>query len=398
MQLEQLYKQLSQFDPKQDHYAESVVDALLNSAIELQASDVHLQPSASGYEAKFRIDGVLQRVGEIQQGEKTDIAARLKVLASLLTYRTDIPQEGRITNSPYPQEIRVSSFPALHGERVVLRILWQQQALTTLDDLGLPQAISEDLRRLLAESSGMILITGPSGSGKSTTAYASLRHIVQLDQGGRSIVSLEDPIESEVAGVAQSPIRAASGFDFPTALRSLMRQDPEVILVGEIRDPVTAETALQASLTGQLVLSTFHSGHAAEAIRRLADMGIFPYMIQSGLLGVLHQRLVRKLCHCAASTPADRTLGFELPGLKSPAGCEDCQQTGYRGRILLCEWLVPDQIQLSELDIESATAQQIERFAIQQGMPTRWDYSEQLLSSGITSPQEIRRVLGFRKW
>ncbi|MBA2113230.1 Type II secretion system protein E [Planctomycetes bacterium FF15] len=396
MQLTELHQQLLSQDPKVDAYAERLVAALLEGALSLRASDVHLQPAPNSYQIKIRIDGVLQTLGEIPRGEKTDAAARLKILAGLLTYRTDIPQEGRVSDLTFGQEVRVSTFPALHGERVVIRILWQQDELQELSDLGLPTHIAHDLATLLKESSGMILIAGPAGSGKSTSAYACLRHIVAEQHGGRSIVTLEDPIESEIPGISQSHIRPNAGFDFATGLRSLMRQDPEVILVGEIRDPVTVETAMQASLTGQLVLSTFHSGSAAEAIRRLIDMGIPTYMIQSGLLGVLHQRLLRTLCQCALPCEDDQRLGFNLEGMKQPGGCEKCQGIGYLGRTLLAEWLVPHKHQLSKLTLDTATSAAIEAWAVEAGMPTRWIQAEVMLSSGTTSPAEIRRVLGFR--
>lgn len=396
MQLTELHQQLLSQDPKADAYAEGVVALLLKGALQLRASDVHLQPTPSGYQIKIRIDGVLQTLGEIPRGEKTDATARLKILAGLLTYRTDIPQEGRVSDLTFGQEVRVSTFPALHGERVVIRILWQQDELHELSDLGLPKLIADDLTALLKESSGMILVAGPAGSGKSTTAYACLRHIATQQHGGRSIVTLEDPIESEIPGISQSHIRPSAGFDFATGLRSLMRQDPEVILVGEIRDPVTVETAMQASLTGQLVLSTFHSGSAAEAVRRLIDMGIPTYMIQSGLLGVLHQRLVRTLCQCAVPCEEDQRLGFAIEGMKQPSGCEKCRGIGYVGRTLLAEWLVPHKHRLSTLSLDTATSASIEAWAVEAGMQTRWVQAEAMLSSGTTSPAEIRRVLGFR--
>lgn len=396
MQLTELHENLLSHSPKSDAYAENVVASLLEGAIALHASDVHLQPTASGTHVQVRIDGVLQSVGEIPRGDKTDAAARLKILAGLLTYRTDIPQEGRVSDLPLGQEVRVSTFPALHGERVVIRILWQQQTLHQLSDLGLPPAISTDLAALLQESSGMILIAGPAGSGKSTTAYACLRHILHHEQSGRSIVTLEDPIENEIPGISQSHIRPNAGFDFATGLRSLMRQDPEVIFVGEIRDPVTVETAMQASLTGQLVLSTFHSGSASEAIRRLIDMDIPPYMIQSGLLGILHQRLVRTLCDCSSKCEDEHRLGFSFDNMRQAKGCEKCRGTGYLGRTLLAEWLVPYKHHISQLELDTATTAHVEATAAAAGMITRWQQAETLLTSGQTSSAEIRRVLGFR--
>ncbi|MEW4455414.1 GspE/PulE family protein [Bremerella sp. JC817] len=397
MQLSELHQQLLRHDRTKDTYAEGVVETLLAGAIQLEASDVHLQPTAQGFDVKLRIDGVLQTVGNLPRGEKTDTSARLKIMAGLLTYRTDIPQEGRVSELSHGHEVRVSTFPALHGERVVIRILWQKETLHHLEDLGLDTATTSELASLLQESSGMILIAGPAGSGKSTTAYACLRHIDSLEDGGRSIVTLEDPIETEIPGISQSHIRPSAGFDFATGLRSLMRQDPEVILVGEMRDPVTVETAMQASLTGQLVVSTFHSGSAAEAIRRLIDMNIPTYMIQSALLGVLHQRLVRKLCDCAVACEEPQRYGFRLEGMRQPVGCEKCRGTGYLGRTLLGEWLVPHKHRLAQAELESATTAMIEAWAHEAGMASRWEQAEAMLAAGITSPAEIRRVLGFRE-
>lgn len=395
MQLAELHQRLLSHNAAADSYAEEVVDTLLDGAMAFQASDVHLQPTPEGHLLKLRIDGVLQSIGEIPRGTRTDTIARLKILAGLLTYRSDVPQEGRVSDQAFSQEVRVSTFPALHGERVVVRILWQQGSLHFLGDLGLPPEICADLENLLRESSGMILMAGPAGSGKSTTAYACLRHLASAE-GARSIVTLEDPVETEIRGISQSQVRPASGFDFATGLRSLMRQDPEVILVGEVRDPETAETAMQASLTGQLVLSTFHSGSAAEAIRRLIDMGIPPYMIQSALLGVLHQRLVRKLCACAVPCGNEDRFGFHLLGMKKPHGCPACQGTGYQGRTLLAEWLVPFRHHLSRLLLDAAPSAAIEAHAVRNGMRSRWIQAEELLTAGITSPAEIRRVLGLR--
>ena len=258
---ETLADRLRRFDPADGQYAMQFVELLLDSARSLDASDIHLQPTPAGLELRLRIDGVLQALGVFPAGVAANVIARIKVLADLLTYRTDVPQEGRI-RSATPVEMRVSTFPTLYGEKAVVRLFAGGRFLR-IDDLGLPVEIASALRRLLAETSGAILITGPAGSGKTTTAYACLRELVASSESGRSIATLEDPIETAIAGVAQSQVNAAAGFDLATGLRSLMRQDPEVIMVGEIRDRATAEIAFQAALTGQLVLSTFHAPSAA---------------------------------------------------------------------------------------------------------------------------------------
>ena len=211
-----------------------------------------------------------------------NVVARLKVLAELLTYRTDVPQEGRIREVDTEGEVRVSTFPTLHGEKAVIRLFAASGRYLRLDDLGLPPDVRDALGRALGETSGAILLSGPAGSGKTTTIYACLRELVDASAGRRSLVTLEDPIEVAVDGVTQSQVNAPAGFDLATGLRSLLRQDPEVIVVGEVRDRTTAEVAFQASLTGHLVLSTFHAGSASGAVARLSDMGIEPYLIQVG--------------------------------------------------------------------------------------------------------------------
>lgn len=262
-------RQLAELDGSDTAYATRFVELLLDAASELVASDVHLQPTSDGLEIRWRLDGVLQRLGTFPTGESADIVTRLKVLAELLTYRTDAPQEGRIRKPQGDVEMRVSTFPTLHGERAVVRLFAAERRYLYVEDLGLPTELHEKLKEQLAETSGALLISGPAGSGKTTTAYAALRQLARDSGGEKSIVSLEDPVEMAVDGVAQSQVNETAGFDFAAGLRSLMRQDPEVIFVGEIRDQTTAETAFQAALTGHLVLTTFHAGSAAAVISRL---------------------------------------------------------------------------------------------------------------------------------
>jgi type II secretory ATPase GspE/PulE/Tfp pilus assembly ATPase PilB-like protein len=240
-----------------------------------------------------------------------------------------------------------------------------------------PAEIETALRQLLAETSGAILITGPAGSGKTTTVYACLREVVRTSEGRRSVVSLEDPIEMALPGVSQSQVQPAAGFDLPTGLRSLMRQDPEVILVGEIRDRPTVETVFQAALTGHLVLSTFHSGSAAGAISRLIDMGIEPYLLKSGVRALLHQRLVRRLCACAKT------------------GCTECRHTGYRGRMVLAEQLPPLVGDLGEAVISRRDSHELARLATAAGMTAIAERAAAAVAEGQTDIAEVRRVLGL---
>ena len=279
--------------------AVDLVDLILEESRKASASDVHLQPTPDGLEMRWRIDGVLRKTGLLPASLAANTVARLKVLAELLTYRTDVPQEGRIRGATGQGEVRVSTFPTLHGEKAVIRLFAEAGRFLLLADLGLPDDVRDGLAQALRETSGAILLTGPAGSGKTTTIYACLREMVEATQGRRSLTTLEDPIEVAVPGVTQSQVNPSAGFDLATGLRSLLRQDPEVIVVGEVRDRSTAEVAFQASLTGHLVLSTFHAGSAAGAVGRLSDMGIEPYLLRSGLLAVVSQRLVRTLCECS---------------------------------------------------------------------------------------------------
>lgn len=386
-------KSLSPGDPD---FATRAVDRLIAEGRSAGASDLHLQPAEGQLEIYFRIDGVLQSAGAFPHSVAQNVVARLKVLAGLLTYRTDTPQEGRIRSGASNAEMRVSTFPTLYGERAVVRFFGSSQHYQSLGSLGLPDDISGRLERLLGETSGALLATGPAGSGKTTTIYACLRHLVKVSLARRSIVSIEDPIEVAVPGVAQSQVNLSADLNLAKGLRFLMRQDPEVIMVGEIRDRETAESAMQASLTGHLLLSTFHAGSAAEAISRLSDMGIEPYMLRSGLLGILSQRLVRRLCECASQTddPA-ALLGLPVASARVPVGCQHCDQTGYSGRIVLAELLTVERNELGRAVLSRCDAAALEQLAVSAGMVSRWDRAIAALQSGVTSPAEIRRVLGF---
>ncbi len=390
-------KQLMVLDASSESYAAQFVDVLLEAAHRLGASDVHLLPTPDGIDLAVRIDGVLQPWGIFPAGKVSDAIARLKVLADLLTYRTDVPQEGRVRNSKFAAEIRVSSFPTLHGEKVVVRLFAAETRFPYLEDLGLPGDIHQGLLKVLSETSGALVITGPAGSGKTTTAYACLREAVRRSGGGRSIATLEDPIEVAIDGVAQSQVNPRSEFDLATGLRSLLRQDPEVILVGEMRDPTTAGVAFQAALTGQLVLTTFHAGSAAGAISRLLDMGIEPYILRSGIQAVVCQRLVRKLCKCARpSDSAEARLGpLPVSQAKVPQGCAECHGTGYDGRALLAEMLTLDMSGVAEGILARQDAAALEATAVAGGMKTRWNCACRAVETGLTSAAEVRRVLGF---
>ena len=378
------------------------MQAVLKLAQQAQASDVHLQPVEHGLEWKWRIDGVLQRLGTFPLEAAPNIVARLKVLAGLLTYRTDTPQEGRIRPASATEtaagepEMRVCTFPTLYGERAVVRFFAQSGRFSDLQSLGLPAELQADLARLLRQTSGAILIAGPAGSGKTTTLYACLRAMAADEDTPRCLMSIEDPIESSVAGVSQSQVNSAAGFTLESGLKSLLRQDPEVLMVGEIRDPATAALAIQASLSGHQLLTSLHAGSAAGAVSRLLDMGLEPYQLQSGLLAILAQRLLRRLCECClpSDSPADQ-LGLPVEKCWLPVGCSQCLGTGYQGRFMLAEMLIPGTTALGRAILSRADTSTLHQLAVQNGMAPHWKRACEAVSTGLTSPAEVRRVLGF---
>ncbi len=375
------------------------VDQLLRSAIALRASDIHLTPNESALMVAFRKDGILTEVGTLPKDVAPNVVARLKVLAGLLSYHTEIPQEGRLRWSDVAIEMRFSTFPTVYGERGVVRLFIGAASYRQLDDLGLPVDLSETLRSQLRETSGVLLVCGPAGSGKTTTAYAAIRDLRHAAARGKCLISLEDPVEAVLTGMTQSQVNTATGFTYGVGLRSLMRQDPDVILVGEIRDRETAETVFQAGLTGHLVISTFHAGNSAEAVSRLCEMGVQPYVIRSSLLGILCQRLVRRVCVCGQWThEAARLLELPVQRARVATGCDACQGTGYSGRMLMAEWLELQSAEVVAAVLDRSDAAAIRRFAVRSGQVTLGQRGVEAVQAGLTTPAEIRRVFGFRPW
>lgn len=394
---DELLSRLPIDDPQ---YATRVVEDLLQAASDAGASDLHFQPTKAGLQLKWRVDGVLQPLGIIAKNVATNVVVRMKVLAKLLTYETNLPQEGRITQSQQQLDIRVSTFPTIFGEKVVARFLQTGDlSHARLADLGLPTEVEQAMHSTLTRTAGALLIVGPAGSGKTTTAYACLREIITHSNSQRNLTSMEDPVEAVVAGVAQSEVSEAAGFDLTSGLRSLVRQDPDVIFVGEIRDPATANIAFQAALTGQLVITTFHASNAGTAISRLTDMGVPPYVLRSAIQTVVAQQLVRRLCDCATSADAadeDSKLGLDVDSWKRPQGCKHCLQTGYRGRQLLAEVMEFSSPALTSAIQDSVDASTLQTAAKAQGMKTLYDHGTELVANGQTSPAEIVRVLGLK--
>jgi len=353
------------------------VDLVLAEADRLGASDVHFQPTARDLAVRVRIDGVLQPLAALPREVAPNVVARLKVMAELLTYRTDVPQEGSIRPPAGGTGIdrRVSTFPTVHGEGAVVRVFDPSAGLLDLDQLGLPADVLTGLDGLLRARSGAVFLTGPSGSGKTTTIYACLRKLV-ADGPGRHIVTIEDPVERALDGVTQSQARPGSEFDFARGLRSLLRQDPEVIMVGEVRDRETAAVAVEAALTGHLLFTTLHAGSACGVVGRLLEMGVEPYLLTAGVRGILNQRLLRRAC-----------------GGCRGAGCETCGGTGYRGRFLVAELLTPDA-EFRQAVLRRADEDALEAVARRAGWRTIREAAETAVEAGRTTPQEVERVLG----
>ncbi len=360
------------------------VDEILNKAISCGASDVHFEPTVSELQVKFRLDGVLGVVERLPKILSDNVVARLKVLGGLLTYRNDIPQEGRMeikTSTDGVLDERLAVFPTINGQRAVVRLFYHHKELSRLEQLGFSGHLYETLKRTAVQSQGLLLLTGPAGSGKSTTLAAMLRYILSSSPG-KSIVSLEDPVEIRIDGVTQVQISAYSGMDFPTALRSLLRQDPQVLMIGEIRDAQTARIAIEAGLTGHFLMSTMHSGTPAAGFLRLLEMGIEPYQVTSSVGAILNQRLVRKLC--AKCKTRDDAGGFK------PAGCDECFNTGFRGRVLVAE-AAEMTSRLRKAILAKADIEQLDEIIKQTGK-SMLDDGLALIEQGITTRQELDKV------
>lgn len=327
-----------------------LLNALFTQAIKQKASDIHIETYENRVLVRNRIDGVLQEVLEIQRAIAPLVISRVKVMAKLDIAEKRIPQDGRISLriGGHNIDVRVSTLPSNHGERVVLRILDKQAAQLDLNLLGMPKDSAQAIRQMIAEPHGIILVTGPTGSGKTTSLYAML---TELNQVTRNILTIEDPIEYDLAGIGQTQVNTKVQMTFAKGLRAILRQDPDVVMIGEIRDLETAEIAVQASLTGHLVLSTLHTNSALGALTRLQDMGVESFLISSSIVGLIAQRLVRKLCpHCKKShelRPDEKELmGLPLQqtfAVFEPLGCEHCNHLGYKGRTGIYELVIIDE-------------------------------------------------------
>lgn len=386
-----------------DEYSQPVVrlvDALLTDAVKREASDIHFEPEANFLRIRYRIDGILRQIRALHKSYWAAMAVRIKVMSGMNIAEMRAPQDGRISLNISGRQVdfRVAAQPTIHGENVVLRILDRQKGIVPLDRLGLDDHQLETLKLMVARPEGIVLVTGPTGSGKTTTLYSVLSHI---NDEGQNIMTLEDPVEYPMAMIRQTSVAEAVKLDFANGIRSMMRQDPDVILVGEIRDAETAEMAFRAAMTGHQVYSTLHTNSAVGAIPRLLDIGILPDIMAGNIIGIVAQRLVRRLCpHCrkpyTVQAQERRLLGRDhagpAPVLYRPGGCEYCDFQGYRGRLAIMELIRLDG-DLDELIARRATAREIRNAALEKGFRPLAEDGLRRVLDGSTSLEEVGRVI-----
>ncbi len=379
-----------------------LVNAMVQDASKLGASDLHIEPWEKSIAVRARVNGVLVEVAHLPLDLLDKISMRFKVIANLVTYQSGTPQDGTVVAGPELDgvQLRVSIFPTTRGEKIVARLFDPRDRRFDLSTLGFDDATLNGLLKLLKRSSGLMLFTGPTGSGKTSAMYSSLCHIMQREGSAISLSTVEDPVEFSLPMVSQTQIAPAQDFTYAKALRSLMRQDPEVIMVGEIRDPETAAIAVQAGLTGHLVISTIHSGVAAGAFTRLINMEIEPFMLSSSILGVMGLRLLRKNCpNCSQPyepEPSELKLVpqemHEHAQFRKGRGCEQCTNTGFSGRLPVTEMLVVDE-PFREAILKKMPTRALEEVAVKSGMKTLWQAGLQRVINGETSLEEMVRVL-----
>jgi len=378
-----------------------MVNQMLVRALESRASDVHIEPFENQLKVRYRIDGILHEVESPPRQLKGAVISRLKILAQLNIAERRLPQDGRIKTRLAGKDVdlRIATVPTLYGESVVIRLLERGQIFTELNTLGFPPTLLAKFDEMIKRPHGMILVTGPTGSGKTTTLYGALQ---KINDPGKKIITIEDPVEYQLSGVNQIYVKPQIGLTFANGLRSIVRQDPDVIMVGEIRDAETAEIAVQAALTGHLVLSTLHTNDAAGAISRLLEMGVQDYLLSSSLLGVLAQRLVRRLCPACRKEVAFAGLDVTAAELElqnsngvqnvwEATGCEACNHTGYLGRVGIFE-LLPATSEICKVIVQRADAGTIRNLAVRQGMRLLRDDGWDKVRQGVTTLAELLRV------
>lgn len=350
-----------------------LVNTMVAQAVREGASDIHVEPEDGSLKVRFRIDGVLHQREDLPKQFQSAIISRIKILSEMNISERRRAQDGRfhLKMDNHPIDVRVSIVPTVHGENIVMRLLDTSNIILGLDKIGIDEKVLSGYRELLKKPNGIILVTGPTGSGKTTTLYGSINEINQPDKG---IVTIEDPVEYRLAGVRQIQVDPKVELTFANGLRSILRQDPDVIMVGEIRDLETAEIAIQAALTGHLVFSTLHTNNAAGAMSRLIDLGVEPFLLSSSIAGIVAQRLVRTICpDCQAK------------------GCKECMETGYKGRTGIYEVLIPND-EIHDLTVAKSSMEDIQEAAVKAGMQTLYEDGMKKVEAGITTKKEIMRV------
>lgn len=383
-----------------------LVNYLLYDSIKAGASDIHIEPWESTLVVRVRLSGVLTELVHLPLELMEKISGRFKVMANLVSYQTGTPQEGHASAGPElgGVELRISVFPTVRGEKIVVRLFDPSNRSFDLASLGFDDDTQRTFLKLLARPSGLLLLTGPTGSGKTTAIYSALYHIVQRSGVSMSISTVEDPVEFNLPMISQAQINNAQDFTYPKALRSLMRQDPQVIMVGEIRDAETANIAVQAGLTGHLVISTIHSGIAVGVFARLINMDIEPFLLASSIIGVLGIRLIRKNCsYCAQPYEPEAGLlklvpaeALETANFRRGTGCRECLDTGYHGRTAITELLVVDEV-FRDAVLQKMPTRQLQQVAVQQGMLTMWQNGLNRALAGQTTLEEVLRVVAVEQ-
>jgi type IV pilus assembly protein PilB len=372
-----------------------LINSIISQAVKQKASDIHIEPAENNIRIRFRIDGDLQEVMTPEKSAHSAIVTRIKIMAKMDIAEKRLPQDGRIELQVDGREIdmRISSIPTVFGEKVVIRLLDRENFLATKTQLGFSQSNLELLDKLIKNPNGIILVTGPTGSGKSTTLYALLK---ELNHVRTNIITIEDPVEYRLEGINQVQVNPKAGMTFANGLRSILRQDPDIIMVGEIRDAETAQIAVRASITGHLVLSTMHTNDASSTVTRLVDMGIEPYLVSSSVVGVVAQRLVRKICnHCKSTYEADsfekQILNEDHAVIHKGRGCSVCNGSGYKGRTAIHE-VMPVNKDIRVLIDKKASIDDIRSAAAANGTVTLRESCKKLVLSGVTTVEEMIRV------
>ncbi len=375
-----------------------LVNQIIANAVAQRASDIHFDPGETELKVRYRIDGVLRDERSLPKNMQNIITARIKIMGDLNITESRVPQDGRIQSviNFKPIDIRLSTLPTIYGEKIVMRVLDLSSTLSNLEVLGFSAENLKKFQTMLKKPNGIVLVTGPTGSGKSSTLYAALNH---LNDESINIITVEDPVEYQLSGINQIQVREEVGLSFATGLRSILRQDPDVIMIGEIRDMETAEIAIRSSLTGHLVLSTLHTNSAAESISRLTDMGVEPFLLSPSLVGVIAQRLVRRICRdCGTlTTPTEyetqifTDYGLDVTEVMRGAGCPSCNHTGYRGRLAIHEVLVVSEKIRKQILLENSSMN-IREVAREQGDHTLLEDGLAKVVAGLTTIEEVLRV------